>query len=413
MKLAIKTNKTADITDLIPKFVVFFDASIPITITRDANNKISGWLDRSLNGFHATQLISGNQPNYTSFDGFFGIGFSNVNSVNNGFLQFTVPADFSVSNGILYVATDKYLLPLPINIATSASARTFEITGGIANILTGLILFNGTPTPDEDSRITSYLRLKGANRLPLASLNMDFCVQPSSVSGLYGDPLLRQVSSLNALGILDMNSLNNVTKAFLALNKITEFPVIDSRNITSINQTWFGMSGLQSFPALNLSNVTNARSAFLGCTGISSFFNSFSNLSKAIDVAFAWNGCTNLVNFPAMNFAAANTFESTWTNCKLNTESIDNILISIAAGLANNPNKVLATNGGNSTLTGGTNSAPGTFNRRVNWGANAWEFNLSQVNENISATTYNFTNGITGLQAKAWLAAKGWAIATN
>ena len=412
MKIAIKTNKTADITDLIPKFVVFFDASIPTTITRDANNKISGWLDKSLNQFHATQTTLTYQPTYTSFDGFFGIGFSSVNSVNNGFLQFTVPANFSV-NGILYVATDKYLLPLPINIATSASARTFDVTGGIANALTGLILFNGTPTSDEDSRITSYLRLKGANRLPLASLNMDFCVQPSSVSGLYGDPLLRQVSSLNALGILDMNSLNNVTKAFLALNKITEFPVIDSRNITNINQTWFGMSGLQSFPALNLSNVTNARSAFLGCTGISSFFNSFSNLSKAIDVAFAWNGCTNLVNFPAMNFAAANTFESTWTNCKLNTESIDNILISIAAGLANKPTKILAANGGSSTLTGTNNAVPGTSNRRLSWGANAWEFNLSQINENISGTIYDFRSGITGQQAKAWLAAKGWAIATN
>ena len=410
MKLAIKTNKTADITDLIPKFVVFFDASLSITITRDANNKISGWLDRSLNGYHATQPISGYQPTYTSFNGFFGIGLSSVNTVNNSFLQFTVPANFSV-NGILYVATDKYILPLPIDIATSASARTFELTGGIANALTGLVLFNDTPTSDEDSRITSYLRLKGAGTLPLASLNMDFCVQLSSASGLYGNPLLRQVSSLNALRNLDMNSLNSITKAFLAFSKITQFPVIDTRNISNINQTWFGMSGLQSFPALDLSNVTQATSAWLGCTSLVSF--PALNLSKATQLNTAWNGCSNLTTFPAMDFRACNNFQETWRNCKLDQVSVDEILISIAAGLANNPTKILAANGGSFTLTGTNNAVPGTINRRSSWAANAWEFNLSQINETISTTTYNFTNGITGQEAKAWLAAKGWAIATN
>ena len=114
-----------------------------------------------------------------------------------------------------------------------------------------------------------------------------------------------------------------------------------------------------------------------------------------------------------MDFRACNNFQETWRNCKLNTESVDNILISIAAGLANNPTKILAANGGSFTLTGGTNSVPGAINRRSSWGANAWEFNLSQINETISATTYNFTAGITGQQAKNWLAAKGWAIATN
>jgi hypothetical protein len=167
------------------------------------------------------------------------------------------------------------------------------------------------------------------------------------------------------------------------------------------------MTGLTSFPALNFGNVQNAGSAWFGNAGLSSF--PFVNLSKANNLSYSWNGCSNLATFPAMDFRAATTFQDTWRSCKLNQESVDNILISIAAGLANNPTKILAANGGSSTLTGGTNAVPGTINRRSSWGVNAWEFNLSQVNE----TGYNFTAGITGQQAKNWLAAKGWAIATN
>jgi hypothetical protein len=162
---------------------------------------------------------------------------------------------------------------------------------------------------------------------------------------------------------------------------------------------------------LNFGNVQTARSAWFGTTGLTSF--PFVNLSKATDISFSWSGCSNLTLFPAMDFRAATAFENTWRNCKLNQESVDNILISIAAGLANNPTKILAANGGSLTLSGGTNAAPGTANRRTTWGVNAWEFNLSQINENISGTIYDFRNAITGQQAKNWLAAKGWAIATN
>ena len=411
MKLAIKTNKTADITDLIPKFVVFFDASLPVTITRDANNKISGWLDRSLNGFHATQTTSGNQPNYTSFNGFFGISCPGLNSINNGFLRFTIPANFGNINGTLYLATDKYVLQLPISIVNSLNAQDFEITGGIANILTGLALVNGNLSSDEDAKLAAYFSAKGANSRILTSLNMDFCTETTGTT-LYTNPLVKQVTELGTLTQLNTTNLITLNQVFRGLNKVTGFPSsFDTSNATSISQTWFGMSGLTSFPLLNFSNVINAGSAWFGNISLSSF--PAVNLSKASGVAFTWYSCINLVNFPAMDFRACNNFQETWRNCKLNAESVDNILISIAAGLANNPTKILAANGGSFTLTGTNNSAPGAINRRSSWAANAWEFNLSQINETISATTYNFAAGITGQQAKAWLAAKGWAIATN
>jgi len=409
MKIAIKTNKTADITDLIPKFVIFFDASIPTTITRDANNKISGWLDRSLNQFHATQATLTYQPTYTSFNSFFGISCTSLGGVNNSFLQFSIIANFPEINGILYVATDKYVLPLPINILSSISNRTFEITGGTSNLLTGLILFQGAPTSDEDSRIVSYLSIKGSNSQTLTNATMDFCVETSS--SLYLNPLIAQVNSLSSWSQIDTSNIITFNQTWRKMIKPTTFPIIDTSTATSIQQAWFGMTGLTSFPALNFGNVWNARSAWLGTTGLTSF--PFVDLSKATDISFSWSGCSNLTLFSAMDFRAATAFENTWRNCKLNQESVDNILISIAAGLANNPTKILAVNGGSSTLTGGTNAAPGTINRRSSWGANAWEFNLSQVNENISGTLYDFRNGITGQQAKNWLAAKGWAIATN
>jgi hypothetical protein len=409
MKIAIKTNKTADITDLIPKFVVFFDASIPTTITRDANNKISGWLDRSLNQFHATQTTLAYQPTYTSFNSFFGINCTSLGAANNSFLQFTINANFPEINGILYVATDKYVLPLPINIPSSIANRTFEITGGTSNLLTGLILFQGTPTLDEDSKIVSYLSIKGSNSLTLTNVIMDFCVE--TVSGLYLNPLMAQVNNLSSWTQINTSNVISFNQAWRRMTIPATFPTIDTSSAISIQQAWLGITGLTSFPALNFGNVQSAASAWFGNAGLSSF--PFVNLSKANNLSFSWSGCSNLVTFLAMDFRAVTTFQETWKNCKLNQESVDNILISIAAGLANNPTKILAANGGSSTLTGGTNAAPGTINRRSSWGANAWEFNLSQVNENISGTIYDFRSGITGQQAKAWLAAKGWAIATN
>ena len=412
MKLAIKTNKTADITDLIPKFVVFFDASLPITITRDANNKISGWLDRSLNGFHAAQITSGNQPNYTSFNNnFFGISCPNLNSINNGFLRFTIPANFGNINGTLYLSTDKYILQLPISIANSLNSQDFEITGGIASILTGLVLVNGILSSDEDAKLATYFSAKGANSQPLTSLNMELCTETTGTS-LYTNPLVKQVTELGTLTQLNTTNLINLNQAFRGLNKVTSFPSsFNTSNATSISQTWFGVSSLTSFPLLNFSNVVTANGAWYRNSSLSSF--PVVNLSKASTLAFTWFECTSLVNFSAMDFRACTTFQETWRNCKLNTESVDNILISIAAGLANNPTKILAANGGSFTLTGTNNAVPGTINRRSSWAANAWEFNLSQINETISTTTYNFTTGITGQQAKNWLAAKGWAIATN
>lgn len=406
MKLAIKTNKTADITDLIPKFVVFFDASLPVTITRDANNKISGWLDRSLNGFHATQTTFGNQPNYTSFNGFFGISCPGLNSINNGFLRFTIPANFGNINGTLYLATDKYVLQLPVDIPNSLNQQTFEITGGTSNILTGLVLANGNLSSDEDAKLATYFSAKGANSQTLTSLNVELCVETTGTS-VYTNPLIKQVTELGTLTQLNTTNLINLNQTFRRLNRITSFPVINTSNVTNINQAWFGLSSLLSFPNLNFNNVTQATSTWLGCTSLVSF--PALNLSKATQLNTAWNGCTNLTTFPAMDFRACVNFQETWRSCKLNAESVDEILISIAAGLANNPTKILAANGGSFTLTGGTNAAPGAINKRSSWGANAWEFNLSQVNE----PGYNFAAGITGQQAKNWLAAKGWAIATN
>lgn len=414
MKLAIKTNRTVDITDLIlnPKVVVFFDASLPVTITRDANNKISGWLDRSLNESHATQATSGNQPNYTSFNNnnFFGISYPNLNVINNGFLRFTIPASFTNINGTLYIATDKYVLQLPITIANSG---TFEITGGTANILIGLVLVNDSLNSDEESKLGTYFSAKGANSQILTSLNMELCTETTGVTTLYTNPLLKQITGLGTLvQSLNTISLVNLDQAFRGLNKVTSFPSINTSKVTSIIQTWFGMSSLATFPALDFSSVVNAGSAWYGNSALSSF--PFVNLSKASILSYAWFGCTNLAIFFAMDFRACVNFQETWRNCKLDQASVDEILISIAAGLANNPTKVLATNGGSFTLTGSTNAIPGTTNRRENWAnRNSWEFNLSQVNEIISTTTHDFRNGITGQQAKAWLAAKGWVIETR
>lgn len=386
MKIAIKTNKTADITDLISKFVVFFDASIPTTIIRDANNKISGWLDRSLNAFHASQTTATSQPIYTSFNGFLGINCLSLSSINNGFLRFSVPANFSVPNGILYVATDKYVLPLPIDIPASAASRTFELTGGTSNILTGIILFNGVPTSDEDSRIVRYLTIKGANSVALSNLIMDFCSEIAT--GLYTNPLFRQINNLSSLlQSLDTSNVVNLTRAWRSLNKVPDFPLINISNVKDVTQAWHGNSSLTSFPALNFSSVQF-------CTA-------------------SWSSCSNLTTFSAVDFRSCLTFNEAWRNCKLNAQSIDDILISIAAGLANNPSKVLQVNGGSFALTGTNNSAPTTINRRNTNNWNSWEFNLSQINENISGTIYDFRSGISGQQAKNWLAAKGWAIATN
>jgi hypothetical protein len=383
MKIAIKTNKTVDITDLIPKFVMFFDASIPTTISLNGN-KISQWLDRSLNGFHATQANISYQPTYASFDSFFGVNHPGIGGViSNTFLQVSIPANFPAIDGILYVATDRYIVPFPISIPSSTNSRIMEITSGTSGNLTGWILFNGTPTTEEDSRIINYLTIKGANSQTATSFNMEFCIE--TINSAYTNPILGFVTDLSSLLSANTSNVIGFNHAFRRL-KTTQFPLIDTSSGTGFSQTWLG-ANLIEFPALNL--------------------------SKAVVLAFAWQLCSNLVSFSAMDFRAGNNFQQAWQNCKLNAESVDNILISIAAGLANNPSKSLATNGGASALTGTNNSAPTNTNRRATNNWNSWEFNLSQINESISGTIYDFRNGITGQQAKNWLAAKGWAIATN
>lgn len=409
MKIAIKSSKILDITDLFPKFVIFLDASAPTTVARDENNRISKWLDKSINGFHAVQTISSYRPTYVSFNQFLGISCSSLSSSNNSFLQISIPANFPAINGILYVASDKYILPLPIDIPSSTTTRDFEVTGGTSNILTAIILFSGTPTADENNRIINYLTLKGSNSRTLTNLSLEFSALASS--GLYTNPLIGQVNSFLPLQSLNTDNLISLSQALRSHSKISQFPLINTVNVSNIDNTWSGTTNLSSFPLLNLSNVLSCNSSWFGATNLSSFPSV--DLSKSSQISYTWYGCSNLITFPAMNFRSAITFREAWRNCKLNSESVDNILISIAAGLANNPTKILAANGGSLVLTGSNNSTPTNINRRESNNWNSWEYSLSQVNESINNITYDFRGGISGETAKNWLAAKGWIIETR
>lgn len=235
-------------------------------------------------------------------------------------------------------------------------------------------------------------------------------------------------TGLTSFPPISFPALTNATYAWRNCTSLTSFPSINLSAVTDASFGWDGCAKLTSFPAINFSALNKADYAWRNCVLLKSFGSITLPVATTVDFAWqntgltefpvidlpnltsantAWQNCKDMVVFPRLNFPKLVNVNNAWNSCILNQVSVDNILISLAASLANNPTKTGLV--GTNALTNNTdtfNAIPGNEIRTL---TNSWETNLKNINE----VGYNFSGGITGQQAKAWLSSKGWTIQTN
>jgi hypothetical protein len=146
----------------------------------------------------------------------------------------------------------------------------------------------------------------------------------------------------------------SLTDAFRNFWFITDFPFIDITGKTDLTNTWRGCDGYTSFPKLNTSAVVSFKRTWYENKGLTAFPKI--NTINGEDFDSTWFQCWNIIDFPKLNFVNAKQFPSTWRRCdnmenfpqdmfndsvtndfdrafesnKLNQQSVDNILVSIA-----------------------------------------------------------------------------------
>ena len=164
-------------------------------------------------------------------------------------------------------------------------------------------------------------------------------------------------TNLTSFPSLNTSSGVNFNNAWTNCNSLTSFPELNTSSGTSFYQTWQSCSSLADFPLLNTSSGTNFGGAWRNCSSLTSF-PSLLNTSNGITFGFSWASCTSLTSFPLLNTSSgtyfghawrdclnltdfpANMFDttgtlsviafsSTWLNCALTAQSIENILTSL------------------------------------------------------------------------------------
>ena len=164
-------------------------------------------------------------------------------------------------------------------------------------------------------------------------------------------------SSLTSLPLIDTSSAVSLQQAWVGCSSLISFPSIDTSNVTTMSVAWENCSSLTSFPLIETGNVDNFERAWWNCVALTSFPAIDTNSGTKFNGT--WMQCSNLVSFPLLDFSSATIFSTNyyaaWRFCNslenfpsnafdttsspfyanafqytnLNTQSIDNILVSI------------------------------------------------------------------------------------
>ena len=413
-KIAIKTNATADISSILPEVLRFYDATATSTITlASGTNNITSWGDRSVNNVPATQSIAGEQPIYNS-----STKTISMSPIRNFLINFGANA-FS---GTVYIADAVHgVLDFAISVNANTILNTWANSQNNSTIvfsnIIGIVI---TSNRNHKNVIENYFGGK--------SQNLKF----SNFTNL-------------AFGFFVFGGSFNLA------NNVTSFPIINTTNVTNFSYCWRSNGYNQTFycfPLLNTANGTNFESSWAYNGIISTTAFSFPPINTANGTNFkeCWQ-YSKVGFFPAINLINAINLESTWRVMPLTPLSLDNILISIAAGFANNIGKTITsvvsiftsitailshenrrpiTNNPEDTqdtisnwntiidnyLSGGLTldqmgtqhaNAIDTYNTK--W--KSWEQALRNTNESLNGVQYNFSNGtVSGQKAYYWILAK-------
>ena len=409
-KIAIKTNATADISSILPEVLRFYDATVTSTITlASGTNNITSWGDRSVNNVPATQSVGSEQPIYNSATNT-GLRTINMSSIRNFLINFGV-AGF---DGFLYIADAIHgVLQFVITVPPSTQNvvlkcwRDGDYSRNVQNFtsIIGIVL---TSQITHKNIIENYFGSKSQN-LKYSNLNSLFSF------------------------FLTQNSLNTVA------SRVKTTPAISNTTHKNFDNTFFGLAFL-----------TFAR--LYKVTAISGMFQSCSNLriippfdtSLVTTFAYPYSFGIQITHIPASNHVNTIAYRDSLVSNAMSNLSLDNFIISIAAGIANNLSKNVTYTHTvsivNASLTNidrrkpsftniqdtipdwdniiddyenGINTENQTItlleqrvdNYNQEW--KTWEQALRNTNESLNGVQYNFSNGtVSGQKAYYWILAK-------
>jgi hypothetical protein len=232
--------------------------------------------------------------------------------LNNFSIDFTVFNELSVDFFELIINTDAVGTSDFFNITTGAGTFLYDVTTDEGYSATGL-------TGDH---LITFPTGSGVHKVSISGVFPAY----SSSSGLDNDKII-EISNFGIYGLgstsqyeaflgcdnliitaTDSGNFGNVTNfsnAFAICNSLPSFPLIDTGKGEDFISAWEDSEVLTEFPLLDFSSGTSFDSA--------------------------WQGCSILKTFPSNAFdnCTATDFANSFTGTNLNTQSIDNILISI------------------------------------------------------------------------------------
>ena len=374
-KIAIKDKPAQTLDSIGAKLSRVFDAAAVSSLTLNVNN-VTQWNNIAPNagsGTNLTQPTAANQPVYDRINRRISVGGNSSKFLNfNGF-----SAGF---NGSIYIGTTSGIYAYDITIP-SGSPDSFEWgrreTGNstVGVIVTGIVICQ-TLNQVEESILNRWFAARGS----IGFINY------------------------SRIGVTDLSSRFRGDSEVNLFRYVTTIKYIfNTTGVTAMQTISFGSSSLTVFPFIDTSLVSNFDSS--------------------------WANCSNLTSFPPINLISATFLNAIISSTALTSLSLDNILISIAAGLSNNPSKTYINTGGSGTLPfENISSTPTTINRRANesdW--QSWEtanntalsgtalrnINVTYLSGTPNAVTYNFSAGISGQQARLWMIAFSAANSKN
>jgi len=185
---------------------------------------------------------------------------------------------------------------------------------------------------------------------------------------------------------------------------LPDFPWIDTSQVTTMIRTWFYARNLLSFPLIDTSQVTNFAATWQYNTSLSSFPQI--DCRSATSLNLTWDNCQSLEVFPSGvfdNTSGTTDFSTTFNNTKLNTQSIDNVLLSV--NKANTSDGTITLNSTNMQTpgVGGTYAKHQLENR-------GWTVNTKAVTNDVVVSSVFFegesawydVNDLTTLYQNSW-----------
>ena len=253
----------------------------------------------------------------------------------------------------------------------TGNVQNFPSTWNVCKNITGFPLIdtskgtNFSSAWKDCSSLTSFPQINTSSGITFSNAwngctNLTSFPQINTSSGTAFQGAWLNCSGLTSFPLIDTSNGTDFGSAWQGCSSFTSFPLLDTSSGANFYAAWYNCDKLTSFPLINTATGTAFSSSWSFCSGLTSF--PAIDTSSGTNFYKAWQYCTNMTDFPANMFDTTgtlknNAFGSTWLNCALTAQSIENILVS------------LDTNGQSNielSIDGGTNAAKSTWTAAAN-----------------------------------------------